>query len=417
MKHSSMVGGSTAGRILACPASWQSTISLPPSVEITSEYAEEGTHLHHIMNELMEVRQIRPESDLRALAASYIGRHFYDRVFTKAYLDEAVEPALDALAELEQAYGGGFAVLDVERQVRFPGIPGAFGTCDLLLGSASHRMLVDWKFGAGVPVAAIHHDADGGEYINPQLAFYLTAARASLPQLFKPKCKLVGAIIQPRADTGLSHTEIDQKELKFFAQDLETAVIEALGHDPRRTKGEHCRFAPCKVTCPLWTGPLLDLSLLAKATKVVGEIGTSKEPTAYGKYLATAKTLVDAVTVFKTTLDEQLHAYLEEGGIVPGWRLKAKIKNRLWVDDAVVVPALKSIGFTDDEIWQTKLQTFSSVDATAKRRRVNIPDHLRVAPPSNETTIASTSDPAPVVDRAHAVSNFVAALKQLRQSS
>jgi len=55
-KHSAIVGGSTAGRLLACPASLARTRALPPSADAPSEYAEEGTAMHEVMATLMTGR-------------------------------------------------------------------------------------------------------------------------------------------------------------------------------------------------------------------------------------------------------------------------------------------------------------------------------------------------------------------------
>ena len=101
------------------------------------------------------------------------------------------------------------------------------------------------------------------------------------------------------------------------------------------------------------------------------------------------------------------------GGTVPGWRLKQKAKQRLWADPDVVNNELTRLGFAQDEIWQRKLVTFQSADATAKRKGVTIPEALRFAPPSTETTIATTDDPAPVVEPHRVIEQFRAALAQL----
>jgi hypothetical protein len=389
---------------------------LPDSVEITSSYAEEGTHYHHVMDELMRARQrSKKKIDLYALAKSYVGRHFYDRIFSSEGFATAVSPALDALADLERAYGGKFEVVGVELTVRFPGIPGAFGTADLLLRNTKYVVLADWKFGSGVPVRAVYTNDNGDEFVNAQLLFYLTAAVASARRLFSAKHKLVGAIIQPRTNDPLTHSKIDRQELVQFTQDLENAIIEAVGRNPHRAKGEHCRFAPCKVNCELWTGPLLDLSAIGHVKQVTTDASQTKV-TPYGEYLSRAKALIDMLVVFKPTLDEQLHSFLESGGVVPGWKLKNKTKNRQWIDETVVEPALKALGFSDDEIWQRKLQTFGAAEAAAKRLGVEIPAHLRVAPPTTETTIAASDDPAPPVERAQAIAGFTEALKKLQQA-
>lgn len=412
-RHSSVVGGSSAERVLNCPASVPTVAALPNIVETTNVYAEEGSHYHDVMSALMQARQSRNKIDLIRTATSYIGRHFYDRELTTQGLNTAVIPALQYLAELERIYGGGFRVVGVEKEMRFPGIPGAFGTGDVMLQSTRYIMLPDWKFGAGVPVAAVYQ-VDGGEILNPQLAFYLTAALATHPEFFADR-EIVGAIIQPRTDEPLTHTVVLLVELHDFAQDLERAIIAALGHNPLRQKGEWCRWAPCKLICPLWTGPLLDLSMLKPVKRMVND-ATTKIPTPYGQYLATAKMLLDQMSILKTEIDVQIHAFLTDGGLVPGWKLKPKRVNRQWVDDTIVEPVLRELGFTEQEIFQRKLQTFANTDLTAKRRGVAIPDHLRVKPPSNETTVAAEDDPAPAVETAKAVANFGAALKKLTKS-
>lgn len=416
--HSSVVGGSTAGRLLNCPGSFQATLALPPSVGVPSEYAEEGTFAHAVMAQLMERRQADESLPLITAVTGWVGDEFYDRKLTSNHLESMIVPALYALAELERFYGGGFSVAAVERSVAFPGVPGAFGTVDLILRSKTHVLHIDWKFGSGTPVAATY-DTPVGELVNPQLMFYLTAARASIRNIYQqsgfhgPRSKLVVAIIQPRGDVALSHTMVTYKEIRYFREDVERAVIAALAPNPVRSKGEHCRYAPCKVACPLWTGPLLDLSVLEPVPPPVNSREPS--PTAYAEYLAKAKVLLDLAAMLKQEVDAQMHSYLEAGGQIPGWRLKAKVKQRQWVDEAVVKKALKKLGFDDQDIWQKKLQTFASVDATAKRLGVKIPDDLRVAPVTNETTIATIDDPAPVVNRAAAIEQFRASLALLSE--
>src|SRR4029079_8834530 len=136
-QHSSLVGGSTADRILNCPASWSATMALPPSANRSSEFADEGTAMHEVMKHLMLARGADETRDMHAEAGALIGTKFHDRVLTQDHLDTMIHPALDALSDLEARYGGGFWVSLIEAPVNFPGIPGAHGTCDLILGKAS----------------------------------------------------------------------------------------------------------------------------------------------------------------------------------------------------------------------------------------------------------------------------------------
>jgi len=424
-QHSAIVGGSTAGRLLNCPGSWQATLALPPTADIPSEYAEEGTAMHAAMAALMFARKVAADrGDHRAIEAEHvdqlIGETFHDRVVTREHVDTMLQPAIDALFKLEAIHRGGFDVLAIEHRVKFPRVPGAFGTVDLILGNETHVLHVDWKFGQGVGVRAVYGDSEGA-VVNPQLMFYVCAAVRAHNKVAGQSLrgrKQVGAIIQPRGLEPLTYTEIIPKELRWFEEDMQRAVEIALGRDPPRVRGEHCRFAPCKVTCPLWTGPLLDLSALepmvAAAPPRDGIMSSRDMVTPYGEYLARAKVLLDGAAMLKKEVDEQIHAYLEQGGKVPGWRLKAKTKQRQWVDEETVSSTLLNMGFSQDEIWQRKLQTFAATDAAARRHGVKIPDALRVAPPTTETTIAATDDPAPVVEPTVAVEQFTAALKQLQ---
>jgi hypothetical protein len=412
-KHSSIVGGSTAGRLLNCPGSYQATLALPPSSDISSSFAEEGTFAHAVMDRLMQNRKLGGFALKQAEPDYWIGQLIGDRVLTKAHVDEMIMPALKALDELEAKYGGNFEVAGIEVKVEFPGIPGGFGTCDLVLQNTRYLLLVDWKFGQGVPVKAIYSD-EGGEFVNAQLLYYATGLRNSARHLFKNKRALAVAIVQPRTDEPLTDVVISHKELKWFAEDMRNAVVTALDRDPPLKKGEWCRFAPCKINCPLWTGPMLELAALnlVPRTEMV-----SKEVTPYAEYLARAKAFVDLFAMYKKEVDEQLHAYLEDGGKVPGWKLKAKVKQRQWIDEVEVAAELQKLGFAPDEIWQYKLQTFATADAAARRKGVKIPDHLRVAPPSTETTVCPESDPAPAVERGLVIEQFQASLKQLKKAA
>jgi hypothetical protein len=409
-KHSAIVGGSTCGRLLNCPGSHQAILALPPTVEVPSPYAEEGTFAHAAMAHLLgAVSVARNRSKLVEIARCLVGTTIYDRALTAEHLDTLIEPALVRLAELEALYGGDFRVTSVEQRVKFNGVPGAFGTVDLTLVSDTHIVHVDWKFGQGIGVQATYED---GALVNPQLLFYATAHLHTFPGLATRR-KIVVAIIQPRSEQPLTHVELERKELRTFAEDIQNAVSAAIGRDPPIRKGEHCRFAPCKVSCPLWTGPVAELAGLQPAERQA--VVLPDQNTAYGEYLAKAKALVDTLDLYKKSIDEQLHAHLEHGGRVPGWRLKPKTKLRQWVDPETVTTELARLGFQHDEIWTKKLQTFAATDAIARRRGVKIPDNLRVMPPTNETTIAPIDDPAPVAKPTHVlVEQFQKSLLALR---
>ena len=415
-RHSNIVGGSTADRLLNCPGSFQLLQRIPDQAEMPSEYADYGSAMHAVMDSLMAMYADGfPPSVTMMLedAETMLGSTFYDRVLEQHHLDDSIFPAIDTLYELMKEYGGGFHVAANELQVKFPGIPGAFGTADLLLASKKFVLMVDWKFGAGVPVKAVYKD-EHGERVNPQLLFYFAGAMEELPSMFNKKRYAV-AVIQPRTTERLTHTVITRTEIDMFIEDMDLAIIAALGKNPKLHAGEHCRWCPARPCCPEHTKPLFDLvNMEIMPAQLTASVVDDGNAAAYGEFLAKAKYLADLAAEYKKQVDEAIHSYLSNGGTVPGWKLKQKTKLRQWIDSDTVAFNLKRLGFEEEDIWQDKLQTFAHTDRVAKRLGVKIPDTLRAAPETDETVIAPESDPAPAIDRAKATLEFAAALKQLR---
>jgi len=384
--HSTLVGGSIATRRIHCPASYQESLKAPAGV--TSIYAEKGTALHDAMTHWLR----NPDADL-------LGLTFNDFVITQEDVDTLLTPAWDALVDLQEAHGGNFIVTHQEVQVSFPGIPGAFGTVDVILQSPTHVIVADFKFGAGVQVFCV--DPDSGE-LNSQLLFYLAGAR----HLAK-KRKMAIAIIQPTFEPILSYSPVLATELAAFEKQLCDAVAEATSPAPKRRRGEWCRFAPCKLTCSLWSGPLLDLTAIGRPPQ------SPQQDPDWGVFLSNAKRLVDSALAYQKEIDQALLEHLRNGGKAPGFALKQQVKNRKWLDDAeAVAKTLKTLGLPEDKIWQRKLQTFAVVDAAAKKLNVPIPESLRPRPVSPDLVLTYEGDPNAIEPRTLAA-EFSVALKRL----
>lgn len=410
--HSLLVGGSIAARRLNCTASFQESLKTPIR-DIPTEYAERGAALHAAMAELCVSRQ-RRRSKPSLLPQDLLGKNFEGRIISQVDIDEAITPAWNALWELAFAIDPyhEWIIVGVELRVQFPDIPAAFGTADVLLRTRKHILLADWKFGLGVFVQALYPDPVRGDAINEQLMFYLAAARADAPLWFKGRQMHV-AVVQPGFDPGVSHTDVSNGEVEQFIDAMEFAVADALSAKPHYARGEWCRFAECKATCPLWTGPLLDLSAI-DPNRTAMTISATGATAVWGDYLASAKRLTDSALQYKKLIDEMLLEHLKNGGTADGFALKPKVMDRKWIDDtATVEDALLALGFTGDEIWQpSKLQTFKVADAAAKRLKVEIPEDLRPRPRTNDVVLTSTDDPDKIEVRP-LTEEFRAALKKL----
>ena len=141
-KHSAIVGGSTASRVINCPASVALCAKMPPKP--SSKYADEGTLLHNAIAEILEHPLEPPES--------IIGFKYKELVVTQELYDDKIVPALMSLAEVDPDFEMQYAV---ESEVDFGDyLPGVFGSADLIGRIDDRAIVLDWKFGSGVIVNA-----------------------------------------------------------------------------------------------------------------------------------------------------------------------------------------------------------------------------------------------------------------------
>jgi hypothetical protein len=389
--HSTILGGSNAQRLLACPASHQELMR-SPDTDTSSIYADEGSMLHEVISARLTGMEMN--------------------IVLEQEQEATLQKALTSLHALKKAWGGGFRINAIEETIPFPGVPGSFGTCDLVLSSKTHVLVVDWKFGSGVPVSALYELPDGSDMVNPQLAFYAICARAQRPKLFNGK-KIVLVIIQPRLDS-VSEVVTDNEELDQFKESMTNAYIEAIGRDPHRERGEHCRFARCKVTCKLWTGPLLDLSALDPNKAALRGSQTPAAQAEYSTFLTRALAVAEFAETWAEEIRRQAHLYLTDGGLIGGWKLVPKRGTRKWIgSDGETAEALMRAGVEHADIYtKPELKSVKQVEDALKPKKLAVPESL-FQMVSTGTTLAHDDDDRPTATHATAIADLRTALKGL----
>ena len=158
--HHSKIGGSVVHRILKCPWSLANVDRGVP--QETSEAAAEGTALHEIL-ELFYTGRIHNLDDVLDTTVEGVE-------ITEERLELAKDAgrALDSYMDTLEEEIGHPCEVEFERQVHFGDhIPGAWGTCDVLIKCGPVLAVLDYKFGR-VDVQAKDND---------QLKFYGQAAR------------------------------------------------------------------------------------------------------------------------------------------------------------------------------------------------------------------------------------------------
>jgi hypothetical protein len=250
-------GGSVAARILRCPASVGLVAKVPVHLRRVSGYADRGTSLHTTTTLFIDEKE-----SLESLVGKTIGTY----TITADDVENALRPVFTYIVALLDKPGAEF-YLDL--RVTFPGIPGAFGTLDLLIRIGRKIYVVDLKFGSGVRVLAIYPVGDD-DIFNPQLMYYAAGARHSIPEFFTDVKTITLVILQPQSvelDADMvSIAEVTHGEIDEFITVFRAACEQALSPAPRLERGPHCRFCPARPICPGHTGPLLDLARFAAPT-------------------------------------------------------------------------------------------------------------------------------------------------------
>ena len=359
MLHSSIVGGSTASRVINCPGSVALVAKMPPKP--SSSYADEGTLLHDAIALILDGKETQQ---------SVIGMKYEGIELTQELFDEKLAPALAALEEIDPNNEMEFLV---ETKVSFGDlIPGAFGSTDLMGRLGDRAIVLDWKFGSGVAVSAEN---------NYQGMYYAAAAMRTLgcDWVFRDAKEIEIIIVQPPMVKRWV-TTFDR--IKEFERELVLAVKKSADADAPLNMGSHCRWCAAKPTCPQMTGAV---------DRVVKSQMQNIDAANLAKYLEQA----DLVEQWVSDLRALAFELLEKDMPVPGYKLVAKRGTRQWVDENKVESELKSF-IESDLMYTKKIISPAQAEKILKKAKLELPEGLTVSV-SSGSTLARDSDPRPAI--------------------
>ena len=351
MAHSTIVGGSSAKRVMNCPGSVALVSKVPPKP--STSYAEEGTFLHECMERILNGEQID------AVGA------------TEEQINEKLRPAFAALDEIDP---DGKLEFQTEVHVAFPEpLQEVFGSCDVVGRRGDTAIILDWKFGSGVWVDAEEND---------QLMFYAAAAMhtESCRWAFEGVNKIECIIVQP---PYVKVWQTTPGRIKNFERELVRAIHSAMREDAPLKKGDHCRWCAAKAICPLMNG---------EANRAV-KTQLDNLPD-----LSDALKLADLLEPWIKDVRELALRSMEEGKQITDFKLVSKRATRQWVDAEGAREALEQMGLDMSELMETKLLSVAQAEKVLKKHKLALPkDH--VVSISSGNTIAPRTDPRPAVSQ------------------
>ena len=359
-QHSSIVGGSTAKRVINCPGSVALVAQMPPKP--SSVYADTGTLLHNVIADVL---------DGKATAQDFLGAVHADVTLDQDLIDNKLLPALAALNEIDPD-----KIMEYETEVVVGFgdlLPGVFGSSDIVGRIGDTAYIVDWKFGDGVAV-------DVEE--NPQLMFYAAAAmRTPAAQwAFEGATKVELVIVQP---PYVKRWETTPRRIQLFEKELMQAVKVAQRPDAPLAQGEWCRWCAAKAVCPIMTGAA-DRAVVA-ALKNIDVADVSD-------YLKMADQLESWIKEVRALAMQTLEAGLP----VPGYKLVPKRGMRQWVDENKALEAMRAMGVNAMELTEMTILSPAKAEKVLKKHKLALPDD-HVVSVSSGNTLAPEDDPRPAV--------------------
>jgi len=361
VQHSNIVGGSTAKRVIACPASVK-LVQQIPSKDIPNEFADRGTLLHNVIADVLEFNEA-PEK--------YIGTKYKEQTLTQELIDEKLNPALAALKEIDADRRMEYMV---ETRVGFGDfLPGVFGSTDLLGRIDDRAIILDWKFGDGVLVTAEE---------NYQLLFYAAAAMRTdkAKWIFEGATEIECIIVQP---PEVRRWVTTPQRVALFEQELRRAVHASQSEAPTFDTGDHCRWCAAKPICPKMTGQVERVLQNKLQALPIDQIAMQLEQ-------------ADTIENYIKDLRALATQMLENGQPVPGFKLVAKRGTRQWVDEDKVVKWADENKLDIADVWESKLKSPAQLEKVLKKNKIELPSELVVSI-SSGSTLAPESDSRPAV--------------------
>lgn len=374
---------SAAVRWLACP----------PSVVLGEEcgepdrgssYALEGTVAHELA-ELLLVQELMMDDDAtRARLAQVRKSEWYTAAMEEAvddYVSIVLGAYYDALRE------DATTTIAIERRVRMDQwAPDCYGTADCIITSRERIMVIDLKFGRGVPVAA-----EG----NPQLRLYGLGALATVGRSFVGNVRMM--IVQPRLDST-SVEEMTAVELREWGERIRDRAMMAHRGEGSPDAGAHCRWCPVKTRCKVYAEHVEEP--VRRAERAEAQMFSPGE-------IAALLPSIEAYAEWGKMMQEYALALALDGAALPGYKLVEGRSVRKIVYPELAAARLEEAGYTPDQIYKPQeLETITALERLVGRKR--LPEILggTLEKPPGKPTLAPETDPRKTWDPVDAEFDF-----------
>ncbi len=313
-KNHAFLSASSAHRWLACPPSARAS---EHAGERASPYAQEGTDAHSLC-EYKVLKALGRDAPDPTEDLDYFDKQMDECTddycaFVMEQLEEVKESCSDPLVMVEQE-------LDFSRWV-----PDGFGTGDCVIVADGVLHVIDFKYGAGVPV-----DAEG----NPQLRCYALGALDAYDGIYDIETVKM-SIFQPRKAI-LSTSVMDKADLLRWADEVLAPAAKLAYEGKGEFKaGDHCQFCKVKSVCRKRAEYNLEL---ARYDFAMPDTLTKEE-------VAAVLSRIDSLVSWGNDVREYALKQALAGVKYDGFKLVEGRSVRKYTDEGAVAAAVSSAGY------------------------------------------------------------------------
>lgn len=347
MNNHAILSPSNAYRWLVCTPSARFEEQYPDEESV---YAREGTIAHEVAALVLSNRAgiFKGNFNAKLSKLEYDAKVFYEKQGKPSefavMLDHAEEYANFVR---EQATG---EILIEQRYELAEYVPLGYGTADSTNITKDTIYVTDYKYGAGVRVAAT---------ANKQMMLYGLGAYLHVREKYPNIKTVVLSIFQPRAG-GSSTWQISVEDLlKWAKEEVAPKAKIAMAGIGDFVAGDHCQFCKAKTVCKAFYDRFAEIKKI-KDKRVMDDADT-----------AYVLTFGPSVASWIKKIEEETINKLSKGGKLKGFKLVAGRGRRSFKSEDEVVDILIGEGFESYDIFDVKLRSITDLEKQLGKKKFN----------------------------------------------
>ena len=377
-------------RILACPGSRRMNRAYPQG---TSSYAEEGTMLHSIVEQRMQVIIDSWTNQTPSRSPEVLDNKEHETI-----VQECIEYTCNILKSNIDIQ------LEASTSLRCFGLHECDGHSDVVITSPGRRDVIDYKFGAGIPVHAEN---------NIQGMCYAAGS-------FKSKDELINTpeinihIVQPRLDSFTKWTISGPKLLTWLDEVLIPGILASrVDYAPCIPGASQCRFC-VGMRCPARNEKALNDAQVVFGEYIETQALVNRDIT--DKELSELLLKEKELKAFFSELNKYAMAQCVTSKGFPGHKLVSGRNSRKWRNEEEAQAFMTEMAESPDsvfdfsEVFETKFITVAKAEKLQKNLKSNKAFKALYNKIPGQAIMVRDSDPRPSV-----VQNAASVFAQFKQ--